>query len=195
MVGIRPTVGLVSDWTAPEDTSIEGPPTFQSWAVEGPMGRTVADARLALRVMAGIDLRDPFGVPALPGAAPAAGPVRVGIVRDVGLAKPHPAVSEALDSAARWLAEAGYEVEEPELPLPAEASRLWSLLLFEDMRPGLPGMLQMDEALRTHMGYAYEYAAELGASGPAWPPASRAGPAGRRSSPGCRSCSAETGSC
>ncbi|GII05908.1 amidase [Planobispora takensis] len=162
VVGIRPTVGLVSNWTAPEDTSIEGPLTFQSWAVEGPMGRTVADARLALRVMAGADLRDPFGVPALPGAAPAAGPVRVGLVRDVGLAKPHPAVGEALDDAARWLAEAGYEVEELELPLLAEAARLWSLLLFEDMRPGLPGMLQMgDEALRTHMGYAYEYAAEL----------------------------------
>ncbi|GAA3444597.1 amidase [Planomonospora venezuelensis] len=162
VVGIRPTVGLVSNWTAPEDTAIEGPLTFQAWAVQGPLGRNVADARLALRVMAGADLRDPFGVPALPEAAPPAGPVRVGLVRDVGIAKPHPSVDDALDSAARWLADAGYEVEELELPLLAEASRLWSLLLFEDMRPGLPGMLHMgDEGLRVHMGYAYEYAAEL----------------------------------
>ncbi|GIH81109.1 amidase [Planobispora longispora] len=162
VVGIRPTVGLVSNWMAPEDSSIEGPLTFQSWAVQGPLGRNVADARLALQVMAGPDLRDPFGVPALPEAAPPAGPVRVGLVRDVGLAAPHPSVDAALDDAARWLADAGYEVEELELPMLAEASRLWSLLLFEDMRPGLPGMLAMaDEGLRVHMRHAYEYAAEL----------------------------------
>ncbi|MBB2911017.1 amidase [Streptosporangium becharense] len=162
VVGIRPTVGLVSNWTAPEDTSIEGPLTFQAWAVQGPLGRTVADARLALRAMAGADLRDPFGVPALPGSPPQTGPVRVGIVRDVGIAEPHPSVDDALDTAARWLADAGYEVEELELPLLAEAARLWSLLLFEDMRPGLPGMLHMgDEGMRVHLGYAYEYAAEL----------------------------------
>ncbi|MBG0832687.1 amidase [Planomonospora sp. ID67723] len=162
VVGIRPTVGLISNWTAPEDSQIEGPLTFQAWAVQGPMGRTVADARLALRAMAGADLRDPFGVPALPEAPPQAGPVRVGLVRDVGVVTPHPSVSDALDTAARWLTEAGYEVEELELPLLAEASRLWSLLLFEDMRPGLPGMRQMaDEALRIHLDYAYAYAAEL----------------------------------
>ncbi|MQY09438.1 amidase [Actinomadura macrotermitis] len=162
VVGIRPTVGLVSNWTAPEDSPIEGPLTFQAWAVQGPLARNVADARLALRAMARADLRDPFGVPALPEPAPRARPIRVGVVRDVGIATSHPAVDGAVDTAAQWLADAGYEVEELELPLLAEAARLWSLLLFEDMRPGLPGMLGMgDEALRVHLGYAYEYAAQI----------------------------------
>ncbi|WP_067811655.1 amidase [Actinomadura kijaniata] len=162
VVGVRPTVGLVSNWMSPADSGVEGPLTFQAWSVQGPIAGNVADARTALRAMAGPDLRDPFGVPALPGPAAATGPVRVSLVRDVGLAKPHPAVGDALDTAARWLADAGYEVEEIELPLLAEASRLWSLLLFEDMRPMLPGMREMgDEGLRVHLGYAYEYAAEL----------------------------------
>ncbi|GAA2136070.1 amidase [Actinomadura napierensis] len=163
VVGVRPTVGLISNWIAPEDMGPEPSLTVQAWAVQGPMARTVADARLALRAMAGADLRDPFGVPALPEApAPGDRPIRVGVVRDVGIVKPHPAVDAAVDDAARWLADAGYEVEEIELPLLAEAARLWSLLLFEEMRPGLPGMLEMaDEGLRVHMRYAYEYAAGL----------------------------------
>ncbi|WP_433146368.1 amidase [Actinomadura nitritigenes] len=171
VVGVRPTVGLVSNWIAPEDTGPEPPLTVQAWAVQGPMARTVADARLALHAMAGADLRDPFGVPALPApAAPPAGPVRVGVVRDVGIAKPHPAVDAAVTEAARWLADAGYEVEEIELPLLAEAARLWSLLLFEDLRPGIPGMLEMaDEPLRVHMRYAFEHAAGLWGEEPGLP--------------------------
>ncbi|MGI5325396.1 amidase [Actinomadura nitritigenes] len=170
VVGVRPTVGLVSNWIAPEDTGPEPPLTVQAWAVQGPMARTVADARLALHAMAGADLRDPFGVPALPAAPPRTGPVRVGVVRDVGIAKPHPAVDAAVSEAARWLADAGYEVEEIELPLLAEAARLWSLLLFEDLRPGLPGMLEMaDEPLRVHMRYAFEHAAGLWGEEPGLP--------------------------
>ncbi|MGP4027435.1 amidase [Actinomadura sp. 3N407] len=162
VVGVRPTVGRVSNWTAPEDAGPEGPLTFQAWAVQGPIARTVADARTALQAMAGPDLRDPFGVPALPQAAPRTGPVRVGVVRDVGIVTSHPSVDQGLDTAARWLADAGYEVEELELPLLAEAARLWSLLLFEDLRPMLPGMLEMaDEALGVHLKYAYEFAAGL----------------------------------
>lgn len=162
LVGIRPTVGLVSNWTAPGEPELEGPLTFQAWSVQGPITRTVADARAALYAMASPDLRDPFGIPALRRAAAQAGPVRVLLVRDVGLAKPHPAVGEALDSAARWLAEAGYEVAEIELPLLAEAARLWSLLLSEDLRPMLPGMRELgDEATRINMIHMYEAAADL----------------------------------
>ncbi|NUP68105.1 MAG: amidase, partial [Nonomuraea sp.] len=96
LVGIRPTVGLVSGWSYPGDMELEGPLTFQAWAVHGPLTRTVADARLALYAMATPDLRDPFGVPAVHRVTPR-GPVRVAVVRDVGLAAPHPAVGAALD--------------------------------------------------------------------------------------------------
>ncbi len=51
VVGLRPSPGLVPS----------GPDllTFQDLAVEGPMGRTVADVALMLDAMAGADLRDP----------------------------------------------------------------------------------------------------------------------------------------
>ncbi|WP_043628950.1 amidase [Nonomuraea candida] len=168
LVGIRPTVGLVSGWTAPGEMELEGPLTFQAWSVHGPLARSVADARAALRAMACPDLRDPFGIPALPPgpgtpkAVPQAGPIRVGLVRDVGLAAPHRSVSDALDTAAGWLSEAGYDVEELELPLLGEAARLWHLLLAEDMRPMLPGMLEIGgEATRVNLAHFYEAAAEL----------------------------------
>ncbi|MBW8481233.1 amidase [Actinomadura parmotrematis] len=162
VVGVRPTVGLVSNWVAPGPDELEGPLTFQAWAVQGPLGRTVSDARLGLRAMAGPDLRDAFSVPALPPAPAPAGPVRVGLVRDVGLAKPDPAVDAALDTAAAWLADAGYLVEEIEVPLLGEAARLWALLLAEDMRPMQGGMRHLcDDALRTNLDYFYEHAALL----------------------------------
>ncbi|WP_106400781.1 amidase [Actinocorallia populi] len=161
VVGVRPTVGLVSNWMPP-GPEVEMPLTVQAWSVQGPLARNVADARLALRAMASADLRDPFGVPALPQAAPHRGPVRVGVVRDVGMAKSHPAVEEAVDRAAGWLAEAGHHVEEMELPALAEAARLWSLLLYEDTRLLLPQIEAMgDDAIRTSMAYGYEAVAEM----------------------------------
>ncbi|MFE3451978.1 amidase family protein [Nonomuraea sp. NPDC059194] len=161
VVGIRPTVGLVSSWVTPGEPELEGPLTFQLWSVQGPLARTVADARTALYAMASPDLRDPFGIPAVHRAGPQQGPIRVGLVRDVGLAKPHPSVDDALDTAARWLGEAGYEVEELELPLLGEAARLWSLLLAEDLRPMVASMRELgDEATRVNLTHMYEASAE-----------------------------------
>jgi amidase len=63
--------------------------------------------------------------------------VRVGLVRDPGVVAPSPAVDAALDTAAAWLTEAGHTVEELDLPLLAEAYRLWYLLCIEDNRRDL----------------------------------------------------------
>ncbi|MDX6741369.1 amidase [Actinocorallia sp. A-T 12471] len=162
VVGIRPTVGLVSGWEPPGGPELEGPLTFQTWAVHGPIAKTVADAGLALAAMAGPDLRDPFGIPALPSPLYAEGPVRIGVVRDVGLAKSHPSVEAALDLAARRLADAGHTVEEIDVPLLGEAARLWSLLLMEDLKPLAPGMREIgDEATRRNLAFGFEAAAEL----------------------------------
>ena len=90
--------------------------------------------------MSGFDPRDPFTAPVPPAGAnePLPRPIRVGLLRDVGVATPRSAVNDALDTAAGWLTEAGYVVEEVELPLLEEAYRLWYLLAMEEFPQIMP---------------------------------------------------------
>jgi amidase len=138
VVGIRPTVGRVPSWYGPTDA--DEAPSVQSMLTQGPLARSVADLRLALDAMSGFDPRDPFTVPVPPASAnePLPRPIRVGLLRDVGVATPEPAVDEALDVAAAWLSDAGYVIEEIELPLLEEAYRLWYLLCMEEFRQIMP---------------------------------------------------------
>ncbi|MCF2533210.1 amidase [Yinghuangia soli] len=174
VVGIRPTVGRVSDWAPPAmvpgpDGTLEQldfPLTVQGWAVEGPLGRDVADTRLALHAMSRADLRVPFGVPALPDRPAPSGPVTVKVVRGIGTVASHPAVERAVELAAAHLADAGYRVEEDDDPAAAdvlaEAARIWQLLIFEDFRPTLPLARQVgDEAFKTSLEYSFAAAARV----------------------------------
>ncbi len=136
VVGIRPTVGRVPSWYGPTDA--DEALSVQSMLVQGPLARSVADLRIALAAMSGFDPRDPFTVPLVSANEPLHRPVRVGFLRDTGVVAPQPAVSEALDVAAAWLDEAGYVVEEIELPLLGEAYRLWYLLCMEEFRQIMP---------------------------------------------------------
>lgn len=131
VVGLRPSVGRVPAYnsTAKEERGISG----QLMAVQGPLTRSVADARLALHAMARRDARDPLWVQAplrLPGDER---PLRV------ALFKRHPAydsdapVRAALEQAAQALAAAGYEVEEAEPPHFEEAAELWRQLVYGDL--------------------------------------------------------------
>ncbi|WP_329331250.1 amidase [Streptomyces sp. NBC_00663] len=170
VVGLRPTVGRISDWAPPAVIDTPGgpvemsfPPTVHFCAVQGPLGRTVTDVRLALRAMTAPDLRDPSGVPAVPDRPRAAGPVKVRMVRTLGTLKNHPAVDRALDSAAAHLTDAGHEIEElTDFPLLAEASRLWALLLTEDTRSLLPTVEQLgDDDIRAALAGHFAAAAQL----------------------------------
>ncbi len=107
------------------------------------------------------DLTDPVGLPLRP---PLGEPrsVTVVIVRDAGPAKPHPAVNAALDDAARRLADAGHDVEEAELPLLGEAARLWSLLLYEELRTMMGEIEHFgDDAVRVSLASCFTAAAEI----------------------------------
>jgi amidase len=159
IAGLRPTAGLV-----PRALGVSGGPDRVSWqlmAVQGPIARTVGDLRVALEVMAGVDYRDPFSVPAAPSPV-RAGPRRVGLLRDPGVVAPDPAVDQALDAAAGWLADAGYAVEEVDLGLFAEAYRLWYLLAIEDNRRDLPLIEELGgegaaTSLRTQLAVAAQW--------------------------------------
>jgi amidase len=136
LVGLRPTVGRVAGTYGPPDQ--DPALSVQSMLVQGPLARSVADARLAFQGMLGADPRDPFHVPGAPAAPAAERPIRVGLVRDHGVAEPTQAVSDALNDAAGWLTDAGYGVEEVELPLLEEAYRLWYLVCMEEFRQIMP---------------------------------------------------------
>ena len=130
--GLRPSFGRVPAFL-PSATE-ERPLSAQLMSVQGPLARTVADIRRALAAMAARDPRDPWWVPA-PLVGPAlARPIRVAMATATGGAPAQPAVAQAVRTAARWLAEAGYAVEEVEPPDMAEAVALWDTLAMGEAR-------------------------------------------------------------
>jgi amidase len=88
----------------------------QLFPKDGPLTRSVADLRAAFEVLAGTDPRDPRAVPAPLDGPPLPGPLRVGVVADPGGLGVHPKVRAAVEKAAGLLADAGYAVEETDVP-------------------------------------------------------------------------------
>ncbi|MGY1815724.1 amidase family protein [Blastococcus sp. SYSU D00820] len=165
VVGLRPTVGRVAGLYGPEgqDPAL----SVQAMLVQGPLARSVADTRLGLLGLDRPDPRDPFHVPGAPAATPAERPLRVALVRDHGVASPTAAVTEALDSAAGWLTDAGYVVEEVELPVIAEAYRLWYLLCMEEFRTIMPLVEEVgDHGMKQAAANYYAVAAEWWGTSP-----------------------------
>lgn len=88
--------------------------------VDGPLARTVADLRLACRVLAGPDPCDPRVVPApLEGPRPPR-PIRVAAVADPGGLGVDPDVRYGVEMAAAALRDVGYAIEEVDVPRLAE---------------------------------------------------------------------------
>ena len=124
--GLRPSFGRVPSFLP--SAPAERPPGIQTMSVQGPLARTVADLRAALVAMAARDHRDPWWVPAPLDGPPPARPIRVALAARIPGAELHPTVADAVDRAARLLAQAGYVVEEVEPPHVEEATRLWSTI-------------------------------------------------------------------
>jgi len=152
VVGLRTTVGRIPSYKASAPNRIL---TNQQMSVQGPLTRTVADARLALQVMARGSALDPQWVDAPLACADAAQPTRVALMRNWSGSRVDPSVTAALDQAAAWLQAAGYEVEEAAPPHFAEVSAMQFQLVMNDMRrAGAPFMRQHgDDALRTALGH------------------------------------------
>ena len=103
---------------------------------EGLLTRTVADAALTLSALSGPDPRDPLGFPFddhLLGAVerPIAG-MRIAYSPDLGGFAVDPAVAAVVAEAVQTFADAGAEIEQVEIALPAdqrELSDLWCRLI------------------------------------------------------------------
>ena len=115
--GLKPTQGRVSGYTG-----IEGPPMPNIFSQSGPLSRTVRDAALLLRVLAGRDHRDPTTLRNAPSDFEAAvdadiGGMRIAWSPDFGFADVHPDVADVTYSAARAFENLGCHVEETNLKL------------------------------------------------------------------------------
>ena len=126
--GLRPTIGRVPAYNPSLPDRVIG---AQITAVSGPLARSIADLRLALKAMAQPDARDPWYVP-----APLEGPAREKraalCLRPDGLAIA-PGIETALRIAAQRLADAGWLVEEIDTTPPlAEAAELQTKLWLAD---------------------------------------------------------------
>jgi amidase len=157
IAGLRPTPGRIPAFNPAAKT--DRPITAQMMSVQGPLARSVADLRLGLQAMAQPDARDGTWIP-----APLQGP---DLERPIGVAiapspfgDEAPEVVAAVKAAGRWLAEAGYAVEEIAPPRLAEAADIWHRLVINEERRALaPLIRQFGDArsrynVECHIAYA-----------------------------------------
>ena len=152
VVGLRTTVGRVPSYKASAPNRII---SNQQMSVQGPLTRTVADARRALQVMSQGTPLDPQWVPAPLEFADARQPTRVAVFRSWSHSPVDPTASAAVDQAARWLEAAGYTVEEAEPPHFAEVSAMQFHMVMNDMRRGGEPFMREhgDDALRKALSH------------------------------------------
>jgi len=129
---IRPTFGRIPTYN-PSQLD-DRPLAAQLFSVQGPIAREVKDLRLGLAVMAKQDFHDPWWVPAPLEGPSLVEPIKVAVTRAPAGTSPQPAIAKAIDKAAQYLADAGYEVHEIDAPFSEELSELWKSLIFSEMR-------------------------------------------------------------
>ncbi len=130
VVGLRPTIGRIAS-TSTLNPAGRGLAAAQ-WATQGPLARSVRDCRLAFEVMSASASGDTrwVDVPLEGLAMPR--PIRVALVAEPEGSAVDPRVSEAVRTAGRHLAEAGYAVEETVPPDLDRAAELWHELAIAD---------------------------------------------------------------
>jgi amidase len=122
---IKPTLGRVPAYNP--SAAVERPPMAQLMSVQGPIAREVADVRLGLAALAQRDPRDPWWVP-----APLEGPEvprRIAVASIPSDMDVDPRVIARVAEAAGALADAGWDVEEAEVPDISGTWRLWCDLI------------------------------------------------------------------
>jgi Asp-tRNA(Asn)/Glu-tRNA(Gln) amidotransferase A subunit family amidase len=119
---------------------------FALLGVVGPMARTVADVSMLFETVAGWDAGDPMAAPVPLREAVSPGSVRVGYFEDDGRVPVTAETREAVRTAAKAAAAAGFAVE-PFLPEGLEQAReLWNLFFCELALQVLHGPLDGAEA-------------------------------------------------
>ncbi|MEM7059144.1 MAG: amidase [Pseudomonadota bacterium] len=113
----------------------------QLMSVQGVICRTVADVRRGTKAMMAYSPHDPWQVP-MPFEGPPPWLRRVAFTRNMFDYDLHPAVAEALDTAAGALSDAGYDVVEIEPPLLWETAQEANKVLFGETIEMLGGDIE-----------------------------------------------------
>jgi amidase len=132
---LKPTPGRIPVFNP--SATMERSLLWQLTSVQGAIARTVADVRLATRVMAGGDSRDPWWVPAPFEGEPLQAPIRVAVTRNSHGYPIHPGILQLIDRCAAYLRDAGYEVVEAEPPSIMDPARGWFSVLLTDIKATL----------------------------------------------------------
>jgi len=154
LVGLRPSYGRIPafNFTATANRGI----TAALMAVQGPLTRTVRDAKAALLAMAVASPQDPRCIEVPFEGPPVGKPIKVAMVVDPdnrgGVA---PEIAAAIRQAGRWLEDAGFRVEEISPPEFGNVIDLWGKMAMDDVIASLePTVAKMgDAAIKIALGY------------------------------------------
>jgi amidase len=153
---IKPTQGRIAAFN-PSATAERGL-LAQLTSVQGAIARTVEDVRLATRVMAAADPRDPWWVSAPFDGEPLPKPIRVAVTHNSHGYPIHPGISGLIDRAAGYLSNAGYDVVEAEPPSIMEPARGWFTVLLTELKATLGPIIDQfgSDDVRRIFGWYYE---------------------------------------
>jgi amidase len=153
---LKPTSGRVPAFNP--SAAAERGLLSQHTSVQGAVARSVADVRLATRVMASGDVRDPLWVPAPFDGEPLGKPIRVAVTRNSHGYPIHPEIARLIDLSAGYLSNAGYDVVEVEPPSIMEPARGWFTVLLTELKGTLGPTVDQagSDDLRRIFGWYYE---------------------------------------
>ena len=156
VVTLKPTQGRIPAFNP--SATVERGLLAQLLSVQGAIARTVADVRLATRVMAGGDPRDPWWVPAPFDGESLHRPIRVAVTRNSHGYPIHPGISLLIDRAAAHLSNVGYDVVEAEPPSIMEPARGWFTVLLTELKGTLGPIVDQfgSDEVRRIFGWYYE---------------------------------------
>ncbi|MFC6583016.1 amidase [Sulfitobacter aestuariivivens] len=128
LVGLRPSRGRIANY----NPSVPGgrAPMTAAMAVQGPLGRSVADVRLGLEAMRGFAAEDPAWTAASGNGRLKTG--RIGVATDFYEDAQHPTVRDAMERAAQAAKSSGCDIMPVKLPDTDRISELWGQLLFTE---------------------------------------------------------------
>ncbi|REG49118.1 amidase [Paraburkholderia sp. BL6669N2] len=134
VVGLRTTSGRIPAYHPTTAQRFYG---LQSMSAQGPLARSVEDARLGLLAMLGADTRDSTWVNAILEHEDDAEPVRVALVDEIPNVVVSDEIKKALQQAAASLVEAGYVVERAQPPAIDQCVEIWQSIAMTESRFGM----------------------------------------------------------